>query len=201
MWEAPGGGFWFPRWIRVAVLSREDSKCQVTALYWNTDPFDVAIRRCSCGVEFGVLGRGLPAHCGSCDRERLAERQRERRKERRKSTLQVRCVNCGSELSAQRGTRKYCSGRCRTAASRSRPLTAKGKNHMTPRRMIFWRGIDPGSVSKIGTADGSLAGLDVGNTILLRSEAGEAERTVMAVRVDGLYIELFFAPRLPSQTE
>ena len=65
-----------------------------------------------------------------------------------------------------------------------------------PMRMIFWRGIDPGFVSKIGTADGSLAGLDAGDRILLRSEAGEAERTIMAVRVEGPYIELFFAPRL-----
>jgi hypothetical protein len=65
-----------------------------------------------------------------------------------------------------------------------------------PVRMIFSHGIDPESVAKIGSADGSLAGLDTGNTILLRSEAGEAERTIFALRVDGPHTELFFAPPL-----
>ena len=62
--------------------------------------------------------------------------------------------------------------------------------------MIFWPGVDPGRVSKIGSADGSLAGLETGKTILLRSEIGEAERTIMAVRVEGPYIELFLKPGL-----
>ena len=61
-------------------------------------------------------------------------------------------------------------------------------------RMVFCHGIDPESVYKIGAEDGSLADLEAGNTILLRSEAGEAERTIIALRVEGPYIELFFAP-------
>lgn len=61
-------------------------------------------------------------------------------------------------------------------------------------RIIFWPGINPALVSKIGSSDGSLARLDVGSTILLRSEAGEAERTIIALRVDGPYIETFLAP-------
>ena len=61
-------------------------------------------------------------------------------------------------------------------------------------RMIFCHGIDPESVYKIGAEDGSLADLETGNTILLRSETGEAERTIIALRVEGRTSNYFSRP-------
>ena len=39
-------------------------------------------------------------------------------------TSETVCAQCGVKFQAQRGARKYCSGRCRTAAYRGRPAAA-----------------------------------------------------------------------------
>lgn len=117
----PTGGFWFPRWIRVQVLARKGQKCRVAAVDWDSEPFDMEVRRCACGIEFGFQPRrGDPTLCRSCDTVRLTERQRRRRKEQRDRIMRTHCAFCGSRMAAERITRKYCSGTCRVAAMRER---------------------------------------------------------------------------------
>ena len=61
-------------------------------------------------------------------------------------------------------------------------------------RMIYWAGAEPHEPEKIGSADSKLDGLKAGDTILLRTESGEAERKITSVQINGPYTELTFEP-------
>lgn len=62
-------------------------------------------------------------HCSyNCFRFDRSARERERRRQKRTLGLPPlwRCWHCGQAFDAKRSDARYCSGRCRTAASRAR---------------------------------------------------------------------------------
>ena len=117
---------YFPDWIRVRVTREPDG--------WIARPLDfdaetswlVQRQICPCGAVYPVTRHfGWSSHCYHCTRRRRTDRQRERRRAARALTPQT-CQQCGAPVVAQRRTRRYCSGRCRMAASRTRRHSRPG---------------------------------------------------------------------------
>lgn len=71
-------------------------------------------------------------------------------------------------------------------------------------RMVYWKVSSTRTVEGIGGVDKTLEGLAEGETILLRGELDEVQRTITSVTKQetpkGIYIGLRFAP-LPDDTE
>jgi uncharacterized CHY-type Zn-finger protein len=124
------GCYGAPRWMRSRILSMESNTRARAAIIGTTAERDVLVIRCdSCATVYTRDYRGhssVAVHrCRSCDRARLTARQKHRRDSARHRELSqhTACANCGAGIVPQRVTRRYCSTRCRVAASRSRVNT------------------------------------------------------------------------------
>jgi C4-dicarboxylate-specific signal transduction histidine kinase len=120
MWQHPSGAWWFPRWLRVRVVSRKTDGTAVANI--GETRLEVALERCACGVEFATHKNASKRQCKSCDQQQRADDQRNRRLKRRRPALHTQCARCGAQMDAQRTTKQYCSGACRTATMRLRRM-------------------------------------------------------------------------------
>ncbi len=131
LWILPGGGWFMPTWITVQiteVLGENHARGRVARREGWTSKEDLDVRpaTCACGtiylLPFGASYPRFP-RCHACDNARQAERQRRYRARRRRRSATQRhtvCAHCGTKMTPQRTTRRYCGASCRVAALRTR---------------------------------------------------------------------------------